>query len=188
VTTLNVEIGPKRLELLHELVPNATVVALLVNPTNPVLGETLTKDAEATARTLGLQLHVLRASSKADFETVFATLVQMRVAALVIGVDLFLVSQSELLASLTVRHHIPAIFVTQEFTEAGGLMSYAGSILDAFRLVGTYTGRVLKGEKPANLPVLQATKVELILNLKTAKALGITVPISLLGRADKVIE
>src|ERR1700722_13803699 len=188
VTTLNVEIGPKRLELLHELVPNATVVALLVNPTNPGVAETLTKDAEATARALGLQLHVLRASSKADFETVFATLVQMRVAALVIGVDLFLVSQSEQLASLTVRHHIPALFVAQEFTEAGGLMSYAGSISDGFRLVGTYTGRVLKGEKPANLPVLQATKVELIINLKTAKALGLTVPLSLLGRADEVIE
>jgi putative tryptophan/tyrosine transport system substrate-binding protein len=188
VTTLNVEIGPKRLELLHELVPKATVVALLVNPTNPAVSETLTKDAQATARTLGLQLHVLRASSERDFETVFTTLVQMRVAALVIGVDLFYVSQSEQLAALTVRHHIPAIFITQEFTAAGGLMSYAGSISDAFRLVGVYTGRVLKGEKPADLPVLQATKVELIINLKTAKALGLTVPLSLLGRADQVIE
>jgi putative tryptophan/tyrosine transport system substrate-binding protein len=188
VTTMNVEIGPKRLELLHELLPKATVAALLVNPTNPVIAETLTKDARATASALGLQLHVLRASSKPDFETVFTTLVQLQVAALVIGVDLFFVSQSEQLASLTVHHRIPAIFITQEFTAAGGLMSYAGSISDAFRLVGAYTGRVLKGEKPANLPVLQATKIELIINLKTAKALGLTVPVSLLGRADEVIE
>jgi putative ABC transport system substrate-binding protein len=188
VTTLNVELGPKRLELLHEVVPKATVAALLVNPTNPTLAETLSKDAYAAARTLGLQLHVLRANSERDFETVFTTLSELRVGALVIGVDLFYVSQSEQLASLTVRHQMPAIFITREFTAAGGLMSYAGSIPDAFRLIGIYAGRVLKGEKPADLPVQQSTKVELIINLKTAKTLGLNIPLPLIGRADEVIE
>ena len=188
VTTLNVEVGPKRLELLHELVPTATVIALLVNPTNPTLAETQSRDLQAAARTLGLQLHVLHASTERDFDTVFATLVQLRAGALVIGTDAFFNSRSEQLAALALRHAVPAIYQYREFAAAGGLMSYGGSITDTYRQVGVYTGRILKGEKPADLPVQQSTKVELIINLKTAKALGLTVPLTLLGRADEVIE
>ena len=187
VTTLNVELGPKRLELLHELVPTATIIALLVNPTNPN-AETQSRDLQAAARTLGLQLHVLHASTERDFDTAFATLVQLRAGGLVIGTDAFFNSRSEQLAALAVRHAVPAIYQYREFAAAGGLMSYGGSLTDAYRLVGVYTGRILKGEKPADLPVQQATKVELIINLKTAKALGLTVPLTLLGRADEVIE
>ena len=175
VTTLNVELGPKRLELLHELVPTATIIALLVNPTNPN-AETLSRDVQAAARTLGLQLHVLHASTERDFDTVFATLVQLRAGGLVIGADAFFNSRSEQLAALALRHAVPTIYQYREFAAAGGLMSYGGSITDQYRLVGVYTGRILKGEKPADLPVQQATKVELIINLKTAKALGLTVP------------
>ena len=181
------EVGPKRLELLRELVPAATLIALLVNPTNPN-AETLSRGVQAAARTLGRQLHVLHASSERDFDMVFATLAQLRAGALVIGTDAFFISRSEQLAALTVRHAVPTIFQYREFAVAGGLMSYGGNQTDAYRLVGVYTGRILKGEKPADLPVQQVTKVELIINLKTAKALGLTVPLSLLGRADEVIE
>ena len=160
---------------------------LLVNPTNPNAG-TLSRDLQAAARTLGLQLHVLHASTERDFDTVFATLVQLRAGGLVIGADPFFNSRSEQLAALALRHAVPAIYQYREFAAAGGLMSYGGSLTDAYRLVGVYTGRILKGEKPADLPVQQATKVELIINLKTAKALGLTFPIALLGRADEVIE
>jgi putative tryptophan/tyrosine transport system substrate-binding protein len=185
IFTLAGELGPKRLELLHELVPTATV-AVLVNPTNPVT-ETL-RDLQAAARTLGLQLHVLHASVERDFDTVFATLTQMRVGGLVIASDAFFNSRSELLAALALRHAVPTIFQYREFVAAGGLMSYGGSLTDSYRLAGVYTGRILKGEKPANLPVQQATRIELIINMKTAKALGLTFPITLLGRADEVIE
>ena len=188
VTSLNVEVGPKRLELLHELIPTATVVALLVNPTNPPLAETLARDLQAAARSLGLQLHVLQASTEDDFDTVFANLVKLRVGGLVIGSDIFFVSRIEQLAALTVRHAVPAIFQYREFAASGGLMSYGGSLADSFRQVGTYAGRILKGEKPADLPVQQSTKVELFINLRTAKALGLTVPPTLLARADEVIE
>jgi putative ABC transport system substrate-binding protein len=188
VTTLAVEVGPKRLELLREVVPTATIIALLINPTNPTLAETLSKDLQAVARTLGLQLHVLHASTERDFDRVFATLVQLRAGALVIGTDAFFNSRSEQLAALSLRHVVPAIYQYPEFAAAGGLMSYGSSYADAHRLAGIYTGRILKGDKPADLPVQQATKVELIINLKTAKALGLTVPLSLLGRADEVIE
>jgi putative ABC transport system substrate-binding protein len=188
VTTLAVEVGPKRLELLREVVPTATIIALLINPTNPTLAGTLSKDLQAVARTLGLELHVLHASTERDFETVFATLVQLRAGALVIGTDAFFNSRSEQLAALTLRHAVPAIYQYPEFAAAGGLMSYGSSYADAHRLVGVYTGRILKGDKPADLPIQQATKVELIINLKTAKALGLTVPLPLLGRADAVIE
>jgi ABC-type uncharacterized transport system substrate-binding protein len=187
VSVLDVEIGAKRLELLHELIPTANIIALLVNPTTPA-AETITRDAQAAARTLGLQLHVLHASSDRDFDTVFATVAQLRAGALVIGGDPFFTSQSQRLAKLTVDHAMPTIYEFREFAAAGGLVSYGTSITDAYRLAGGYTGRILKGEKPSDLPVQQATKVEMILNLKTAKAFGITVPLPLIGRADEVIE
>ena len=187
VSILNVELGPKRLELLHELVPSASIVALLINPTHPA-AETALKDLQAAARTLGLEFHVLHASTEHDFDTVFATLAQVRAGALVIGADAFFVSRSEQLAALTVRHAVPTIFAYREFTAAGGLMSYGGSLTEAYRLTGVYTGRILKGEKPADLPVQQATKFELFINLKTAKALGLTVPLIMQMTADEVIE
>jgi len=187
VTSLNVEVGPKRLELLHELVPAVNVIGLLVNPNN-ANAQTLSKDLQVAARKLGLQLHVLHAGNERDFDRVFVDLVQLRAGALVIGTDAFLTSHSERLAALALRHAMPAVYQYPEFTAAGGLMSYGGSIKEAFRTVGVYTGRILKGEKPTDLPVQQITKVELIINLKTAKALGITVPLPLSGRADEVIE
>jgi putative ABC transport system substrate-binding protein len=188
VTSLNAEIGPKRLELLHEAVPVATGVALLVNPTSPTLAESTTKDLRATARTLGLQMHVVHASTEREFETVFASLLQLRAGALVIGSDALFNSRLEQLAALALRHAVPTVYQFREFPVAGGLMSYGTSITDAFRQVGIYTGRILKGDKPADLPVQQLAKVELVINLKTAKILGITFPITLLGRADEVIE
>jgi putative ABC transport system substrate-binding protein len=188
VTNLNVEVGPKRLELLKELVPTATLMALLVNPTSPILTESTTKDALAAARTLGVQLHVLHASTERDIDDAFAALVQLRAGALVIGSDVFFNSRREQLAALALRHAVPAIFQYREFAVAGGLMSYGANFTESYRQVGVYTGRVLKGEKPSDLPVHQSTKVELIINLKTAKALGITLPLTLLGRADEVIE
>jgi ABC-type uncharacterized transport system substrate-binding protein len=187
-TFLSIEVGPKRLELLHELVPMATVVGLLVNPTNPNLAEPTTKNLRAAAHTLGLQLHILNASTDRDFDTVFATLIQLQLGALVIGADPFFSSRLEQLAALTVRHAVPTVYQSREFTAAGGLMSYGASFTDTFRTAGVYTGRILKGDKPADLPVQQVVKVELIINLKTAKALGLTVPLPLLGRADEVIE
>ena len=187
VTTLNTELGPKRLELLREAVPAATIVAALVNPSYPA-AETQSKDLQAAARTLGLQLHVLHASNEREFDAVFATLVQLRAGGLVIGADTFFNSQSEQFATLALRHAVPAIYQYCEFAAAGGLMSYGGSITASYRTVGLYVGRILKGEKPADLPVQQIAKVELIINMKTAKALGLTFPITLLGRADEVIE
>ena len=188
ITNMNVEVGPKRLELLRELIPTATNIALLVNPTSPNLAEPFTRSMKAAASTLGLQLHVLQASTEQDFDRVFAALAQSRANALVIMPDVFFDTKSEQLAALTLRHAVPAIFQFREFVVAGGLMSYGSNETDNYRLLGTYTGRVLKGEKPADLPVVQSTKVELILNLKTAKALGLTVPLPLIGRADEVIE
>jgi putative ABC transport system substrate-binding protein len=188
VTTLNVELGPKRLELLHEVVPTTRSIALLVNPASPVNAARLSTDTQAAARAFGLQLNVLHASTERDFDAVFASLIQLRAGALVIGNDAFFLSRSEQLAALTVRHTQPTIFAYREFAAAGGLMSYGGSLTDAYRLTGVYTGRILKGEKPVDLPVQQSTKVELFINLKTAKTLGLTFPITLLGRADEVIE
>ena len=187
VASLDVEVGPKRLELLHELVPSATVIALLVNPASPI-AEALATNAHSAARTLGLELHVLHASAERDFDTVFANLRQLRAGGLVIGSDVFFNTQSRRLAALAVHFAVPAIYQYREFVEAGGLMSYGGSLTDPYRLIGLYTGRILKGEKPADLPVQQSTKVELIFNLKSARALGLTAPITLLGRADEVIE
>jgi putative ABC transport system substrate-binding protein len=187
VTNLNVEVGPKRLELLHELVPAATLIGVLLNPTSP-LAERTSKDLQDAARILGLQLHILHASTEREFDTVFANLVPRRAGGLVIAPDSFFISRLEQLAALALRHAVPAIFQYREFAAAGGLMSYGGSMTDSYRLAGVYTGRILKGDKPADLPVQQATKIELIINMKTAKALGLTFPLTLLGRADEVIE
>ena len=187
VTQLNVEVAPKRLELAHELLPTATLVALLVNPNNPS-AETVTRNSQAAALTLGLQLHILRASTESEIDDAFTASVQQRASVLVVATDAFFNSRSERLAALMIRHSMPAIYQYEAFTAAGGLMSYGGSIIDSYHLAGGYSGRILKGEKPADLPVQQSTKVELIINLKAAKALGLTVPLSLLGRADEVIE
>jgi ABC-type uncharacterized transport system substrate-binding protein len=187
-TQLSVEVGPKRLELARELFPGATTFALLVNPANP-LAATVSKDLEAAADTLGMRLHVLHASTEADFEAAFATATQLRAAALVISTpDPMFGSHAAQLGALALRHRVPAIYFRREFAASGGLMSYGASITETYRLAGVYTGRILKGEKPADLPVVQSTKVELILNLKTARALGVTVPLPLSGRADEVIE
>jgi ABC-type uncharacterized transport system substrate-binding protein len=188
VTNANVGIAPKRLQLLHELVPTASAMALLVNPANPTLAETNTKELQAAARALGLELHVLNASTERDFDEVFAKLVQLRAGGLVIGPDTFFSSRSEQLAALGVRHAVPTIYQNREFAVAGGLLSYGADTADAYRLAGKYVGRVLKGDKPADLPVQQATKVELYINLKTAKALGLNIPNTLIGRADEVFE
>ena len=187
VTQLNVEVAPKRLELMHEVVPTATIMAALLNPAYPS-AETQLRDLQAAARSLGLQLHVLRASNARDVDGAFTTLAQLRAGALVISSDPFLNSRTEQLAALALRDAVPTIFQYREFVAAGGLMSYGGSVMDSYRQAGVYTGRILKGERPADLPVQQTTKVELLLNLKTAKALGLTIPITLLGRADEVIE
>jgi putative ABC transport system substrate-binding protein len=185
---LNAEVGAKLLELLHELVPRATTVGLLVNPNNPNVAEPTTKSLQGAARTLGLEVHVLHASADRDFDAVFATLAQLRAGALVIGPSPFFFTRSEQLGALASRHAIPTICPYREFAAAGGLMSYGTNIPNLFREVGIYTGRVLKGERPADLPVQQVTKVGFIINLKAAKALGLTVPVPLQGRADELIE
>jgi putative ABC transport system substrate-binding protein len=189
VVSLATELGSKRLELLHELVPSATNIGLLVNPANPVVTEIVSRDVQAAARTLGLQLHILHARAELDFDAVFTTLKQLRAGGLVIGSgDPFFNSRSEQLAALSVRHSVPAIYQYREFVAAGGLMSYGGNLTESYRLAGVYTGRILNGEKPGDVPVQQSTKLELIINLKTATGLGLTVPLTLLGRADEVIE
>jgi putative ABC transport system substrate-binding protein len=187
VTSLTTELAPKRLELLHELVPTAGVIAHLVNPSNPI-ADTGVEALHAAARSLGVRLAVVEATSERDLDAAFARLSELRAGALVIGPDGLFISLSEQLGVLTLRHAVPAISYRREFAAAGGLMSYEGNIADAYRLVGAYVGRILRGEKSTDLPVQQAAKVELVLNLKTAKALGLTVPITLLGRADEVIE
>jgi putative ABC transport system substrate-binding protein len=188
VTSLNVEVAPKRLELMHELLPSVTSMALLINPAAPALAEPLSRMSRAAAKALALQLHIVHASSDRDFDAMFERLIELRVGALIIAPDSLFSNHKEQLAKLTVRHAIPAIYQYREFAAAGGLMSYGTSETEYYRLVGIYAGRVLKGDKPADLPVQQSTKVELFLNLKTAKALGITVPLPLSGRADELIE
>jgi putative ABC transport system substrate-binding protein len=188
ITSLNVEMAPKRLELLHEMVPAATTIALLVNPTSPNLAEPEARAMQAAAPMLGLHLHVSHASNEQDFESVFADLVQRRIEALVIGSDALFNTRLAQLASLSLRHRLPAIHAWRAFATAGGLISFGSNISAGFHQVGAYTARILKGEKPSDLPVEQVTKIELILNPKTAKALGLTVPPSLLARADEVIE
>jgi putative ABC transport system substrate-binding protein len=186
ITSLNAELHPKRLELLHQLTPAASI-AFLFNPTN-ANAEADMRDAQAAARTLGVRLQVLRASTEHDFDTSFASLAQMGAGALVIGSDALFNIRSEQLAALTIRYAVPTIFQTRAFAAAGGLMSYGVSVAGTYRQIGVYAGRILNGEKPADLPVQQATKVELIINLKTAKTLNLTMPPSLLAIADEVIE
>jgi putative ABC transport system substrate-binding protein len=188
VTNIFSELGPKLLGLLHELVPTATVMALLVNPANPTLAETQSSDVLSAARTLGLQLHTLHASTDRDFDPAFANVTKLRAGALVISNDALLNTHSERLATLALRHAVPTISGLRDFATAGGLISYGSSIVDAYRLVGVYTGRILKGEKPADLPVQQVTKLDLVVNLKTANALGLTIPETLLATADEVIQ
>jgi len=187
ISIMNVELGGKRLELLHELVPAVERIALLVNPRNPNL-LSLTRELQGAAQRLGLQLHVLHATTEGDFTAVFESLRKLRAGALLIGTDPFLITHSRQLAELTVRHTVPAIFQYREFVASGGLMSYGSSLATANRMAGVYVGRILKGEKPADLPVQQSTNIELMFNLKTARALRLEVPESLLARADEVIE
>jgi putative tryptophan/tyrosine transport system substrate-binding protein len=175
------------LELLHEVIPAAKIAGLLVNPTGPN-AETLSKEVQAAAERLGIKLHLLHASAEGDFEPVFATLRKLEGGALVIGTDPLFNVGSELLAALAIRYAMPTIYQYRVFAAAGGLLSYGGSSTEPFRQVGIYTGRVLKGEKPAELPIQQSSKVELIINLKTAKALGLNIPTPIIGRADEVIE
>jgi ABC-type uncharacterized transport system substrate-binding protein len=187
VVNLNVELGPKRLEVMHELLPNAKVIALLVNPTH-VLAERQTRDLQAAGRGFGVEIRVLHARDESEFEPAFASAAAQRVGGLVIANMSPFTVRTDLLGMLAARHAVPAVHQSHEFAAAGGLVSYSGSSPDAFRLVGVYTGRILKGEKPADLPVQQLTKVEMIINLKAAKALGINVSLPLAGRADEVIE
>jgi putative ABC transport system substrate-binding protein len=173
VTGMGAELGQKQLELLHELVPTTTVVAALINPISPT-ADALSSSLQAAARILGLQLHILNASTEPEIDAAFASLVELRAGALVIAPDVFFTTRSKQLAALTLGHALPSIYLFREFAAAGGLMSYGTSNADAYHQLGVYTGRILKGEKPADLPVLQATKVELVINLKSAKALGLT--------------
>ena len=188
VTTLNAEVVPKRLQLVHELAPTASVIALLVNPTSPTLAETSMKEAQVAAQTLGLQLHVLHASTECDLDEAFRTSVQLRAGALVISPDTSFNSLSKQFGALTLRYGMPTIYQFREFAAAGGLLSYGGDVSEFNRQTGILTGRILKGEKPANLPVQQSAKMELFINLKTAKALGLTIPQSVLVRAVELIE
>ena len=178
----------KQIELLHELIPKAGTIALLINPTNQLHSKPLLKDLEAGARTLGLQLQFVRASAPDDFDKAYANLLELQVGGLVIGPDIFFLAHRDQLVELAARHSVPAIYPWREGATAGGLMSYGSSQIETYRQVGIYTGRILKGEKPADLPVQQSTKVEFVINLKTAKALGLTVPNTLIGRADEIIE
>ena len=187
VTSMNTEIEAKRLGLLRELLPSAMRFAVLVNPNNP-LAEAGLKDAQAWAATIGRQIEILTANTSREIDAAFAILVQRRVDALLIGPDVFFNNRRVQLATLAVRHGVPAIYAFREFAEAGGLMSYGTSLAERDRQVGVYVGRILKGEKPADLPILQPTKFEFVINLQTARTIGLEVPPTLLARADEVIE
>jgi putative ABC transport system substrate-binding protein len=180
-------LAAKRLEMLHELVPTATVIAVLVNPDNQAV-EAETREVKEAARLLGLQVDVLNASTERDINSAFASLVKQRAGALLVATDFFLTDRRDQLVAVSVRHALPAVYAQREYVDIGGLMSYGASIADANRIAGGYVGRILKGEKPAELPVQQSTKVELLINVKTAKALGLEVPATLLARADELIE
>jgi ABC-type uncharacterized transport system substrate-binding protein len=187
-TALTLEVGTKWLQLLHETVPGATSFAVLINPTSPNLAKSQTEDLQGAARTLGLEIHVLYASTDREFEAAFATIADLHAGGLVVSSDSFFFAHIERLAAFATRYKVPAIFGFGEFPAAGGLMSYGADLNDQHRIVGTYTGRILKGEKPTDLPVQQSTKVQLIVNLKAAKALGLNMPPTLLVRAEQVIE
>jgi putative tryptophan/tyrosine transport system substrate-binding protein len=187
ISVLTTQLAAKRLEIMREVVPKADVIAMLVNPTNMTNLEQL-RDSQEAGRALGLRIHVLEASSASDFDPAFAAITRMRIGALVVGAEAYFHSQRERIVALAMRHAIPTIYEWREFADAGGLMSYGTDLAEGYRLVGVYAGRILKGAKPAELPVMQATKVQFVVNLKTAKALGLTVPLPLLGRADEVIE
>jgi ABC-type uncharacterized transport system substrate-binding protein len=188
VTQLGVEVAPKRLELLHELIPNAKTMALLINPADAIVAAAQSSLISAAAQSLGIELHVVTASTERDFDAIFAKLTQLRAGGLVMSGGSFFLGRQKQLGELTLHHAMPAVSETRDFAVAGGLMSYGADIRDAYRLAGIYTGRVLKGDKPADLPVQQATKVELYINLKTAKTLGINIPNTVIGRADELIE
>ena len=184
---MNVELGTKRLELLREVIPRDATILVLANPSNPNF-EAQLGDLHEAARTLGQPIRMVTVGSETEIDAAFEGLAQQRAGAIIVNTDAFLFSRRNQLVDLAKRYAVPAIFDRRDFTAAGGLMSYGGSVTDIYRLAGVYTGRILKGEKPADLPVQQATKVELVINLKTAKALGLTFPLDLLGRADEVIE
>jgi putative ABC transport system substrate-binding protein len=188
VTNLYIEVAPKLMQLLHEVVPNARVFALLVNPANPTVAEIESREAQLAAESLGVDLRILHASTERDFDAVFANLIRLRAGGLVIPPDPLFASESKQLGELTVGHAVPAISNRRDFAAAGGLLSYGANDRYTYHLAGIYAGRILKGEKPADLPVQQSTKVEFAINLKTAKALGLTIPVPLEGRADELIE
>ena len=188
LVVLLAELAAKRLDLLHEVLPTASIAALLVNPTNTANAEAQTTGLRDAAQSLGLQLHVLPASSASEIDGAFAKLVELRASALVVAGDPFLTSRRAQIVALAARHAVPAIYAWREFAAAGGLMSYGPDLADGSRLAGVYTGKILKGASPADLPVQQAVKIELVINLKTAKTLGLTIPLNLLARADEVIE
>jgi putative tryptophan/tyrosine transport system substrate-binding protein len=187
VTWFNAEIGPKRLAILHDLVPNAKTVAVLVNSNNAESARQ-PADLDESVRSLGLQMVVLDASTPSEIDIAFATIVKNRIGALVVGGDSFLLNQREQIVALAARHSVPAIYVNRQMAGAGGLISYGNSLADAYRRAGNYTARILKGEKPSDLPIDQATKFELVINLKAAKALDLHVPDKLFALADEVIE
>jgi putative ABC transport system substrate-binding protein len=188
VTSLNAQVGPKRLEALYELLPAASTFALLANPTNPRNAEATVGGMQAAARALKLKLELVHASSENEFDGVFAKIRELRAAGLVIANETYFAMRSDALALLAQRHAVPAAHQSRDFALAGGLMSYGGDVMESHRQAGVYTGRVLKGEKPADLPVQQVTKVHMVINLKAAKALGLTVPLAMSARADEVIE
>jgi len=188
VTNLGTELVQKQIEKLHEMVPKANVIAALVNPTDPALGEPATKRAQAAARALGLQVHIVQASTEHDIETVFASLARLGVGALVILPNAFFVSRREQIAALAIRHVVPTVYYQREFAAAGGLMGYGPSVSDGYRQAGIYAARILKGERPGDLPVQQSAKFELIINLNTARVLGLDVPLNLQQLADQLIE
>jgi putative tryptophan/tyrosine transport system substrate-binding protein len=188
VTQLSEDVTAKQLQLLHEVLPTAHVIALLVNPADPVVTKAHSREALSAARSLGLELHILNASTVSDFDGVFADAARLHGSGLLIASDALFTSHAEQLAALSAKHPVPAVYKGREFVAAGGLMSYGSDVVDAYYLTGMFTGQILKGKKPADLPVQQATKVELVINLKTAKTLGLSFPLSLLGRADEVIE
>ena len=187
LAVLTVELAAKQLEVLHELLRTSAALALLVNPNTP-LTEPETKGVRDAARSLGLQLHVLDASTEGEIDAAFEKLIELRAGGLVVSVDPFLTNQRAQIVALAARHAVPAIYGVREFAAAGGLMSYGTDLADAYRQIGIYAGKILKGAKPADLPVQRVVRLELVINLKTAKTLGLTFPITLLGRADEVIE